>query len=122
MIGAATLVPPIIVQPRLPSYSVESYTATPVYGSASAETSATARRDPQPTAGHAAKLCCHVSAVKLALQPPPPAPNPSGRPFRQPPSFRTLSRSQALDVAFSFRRVPPTAITWGELAGYSAAL
>jgi len=44
MIGDETLVPPNCSQPTLPLLSaVESYTATPVLGSATAETSATVR-------------------------------------------------------------------------------
>jgi hypothetical protein len=42
MIGEATLVPPNTVQPPEP---YESYTATPVAGSATAETSAIVRRE-----------------------------------------------------------------------------
>ena len=42
MIGEATLVPPNTVQPPEPYVS---YTATPVAGSATAETSATVRRE-----------------------------------------------------------------------------
>ena len=42
MIGEATLVPPKTNQPLDPLLGVESYTATPVLGSATAETSALA--------------------------------------------------------------------------------
>src|SRR4029077_11641421 len=43
MIGAAALVPPKVSQPLVPSKSRLSYTATPVAGSATADTSAIAR-------------------------------------------------------------------------------
>src|ERR1041385_4961659 len=43
MIGDATLVPPKTSHPLTPWYERLSYTATPVLGSATAETSATAR-------------------------------------------------------------------------------
>src|SRR5215207_8894827 len=43
MIGADALVPPTTHQPERPWYEVVSYTETPVFGSATAETSASAR-------------------------------------------------------------------------------
>jgi hypothetical protein len=51
MIAFETLVPPKTSQPEAPSYESLSYTATPVLGFASADTSATVR----PT--HPASLC-----------------------------------------------------------------
>src|ERR1700727_2013665 len=97
MIGEATLVPPITAQPFSPSgVSVESYTATPVYGSASAATSDTERSLPQPTDSQSAALCCQAGAVKWVLQPPPSAPAPWKVPSLTPPSFQTLSLSQVL--------------------------
>src|ERR1700694_3962514 len=122
MIGEATLVPPIIAQPFSPSgVTVESYTATPLYGSASAAMSATARFPGQPTEDHPGTPSAQFVAAKRALHPPPPAPEPSSVTPLEPPSFQTVSPSHPPVSAFSARRVPPTPITCGELAGYWAA-
>src|SRR4051794_5478179 len=124
MIGAARLVPPIVHQwlplsgPCSHSIPVLSCTASPVYGSASAETSATARLVPHPMAGQPEACSCQEGAPNSSLQPPPPAPNPSRLPAFSPPSFQTVSPKYAPPVSNS-SLVPPTATTCGEDAGYS---
>src|SRR5579859_3966200 len=101
MIGVATDVPPNTFQP--PSLLNESYTATPVAGSASAETSATVRFL-QPVSA------CQVGfGSKLAH----PEPAPSRADADQADSLQP----RALLAGTS--DVPPTAVTYGDAAGYS---
>ena len=99
-IGEATLVPPKTVHPPEP---YESYTATPVAGSASAETSATVRRT-QPLSVWKAGFASYLEQ---------PLPAPSVADVDQTDSVQP----RALLARVS--EVPPTAVTHGELAGYS---
>src|SRR6266576_2105775 len=110
MIGDERLVPPIVHQCSFNSShsAPESCTAKPVYGSASADTSATARPPEQPTAPQLARSSCQAGAANVTLQPPPPAPLP----------FHTVSPVQT--PLLRLKRVPPTATTSGEEAGNSA--
>src|SRR4051812_43116330 len=97
MSGAEALVPPTTYQALLPLYEV-SYAATPVFGSATALTSATVRR------AQAGPVCHGWLAASYAEQPLP-APD------------HALSAQPRVDVSrASF--VPPTAITYGEAAGH----
>jgi hypothetical protein len=94
MIGEATLVPPKIYQ--APLY----VTHTPVDGSATAETSATVRRE-QPLSA------CQVGLEEKALQP-------------LPAPLHTVSVALRVPVfPDCCKLVPPTAVTYGEEAGYS---
>src|SRR5262245_47202317 len=97
MIGAEALVPPYTAQPVPPKVW---YTATPVGGSATADTSASARRV-QPVV-----TVCQVGLVSKAEQP-------------EPAPFHTVS-VQPRALAAVTRWVPPTAVTNREVAGYSA--
>src|SRR5215469_2796894 len=90
--GAATLVPPKTSQPDRPWELVESYTATPVFGSATAETSASARLL-QPVPADAAP---DSAALKLEQPLPAPLQTVSVQPRVPPPDTRC---------------VPPTAVT-----------
>src|ERR1035437_5577748 len=94
MIGAETLVPPSTYQLPL------SATATPVFGSATADTSAWVRKVPQAPVG------CHDGFVSYAEQPPPVPP----RSFPQADSVQPAAMLPA-------RLVPPTAVTSGAAAG-----
>src|SRR4051812_21493704 len=98
MIGAEALVPPKTSQPAAPVY-VLAYTATPVIGSATADTSAVALRAQRVTV-----LSCHTSALVFAHPLPAPlhalSPQPRALPLRT-------------------RRVPPTATTCENDAGAS---
>src|SRR5271163_1898142 len=91
MIGAAALVPPKTYHPL-------RYTATPVFGSATAETSPTVRCL-QP------RSFCHDGFRNLVLQP-------------LPLPLHAVSLQPRALVAET-RLVPPTAITLGEAAGNS---
>src|SRR3954451_13867972 len=95
MIGADALVPPNVAQPMKPN---ESYTATPVFGSATADTSATVRR------GQTASVCHESLVTKPEQSEPPPAPAAS----LQPRALRAR-----------VRLAPPTAVTYWEAAGNS---
>src|SRR3954451_22326196 len=99
MIGAEELVPPKTSQPTYPWYDVESYTATPVLGSATADTSAFALRVHPVTA-----LSCQASA--FAVEQPLPAP------------FHAVS-PQPRALLLRTRCVPPTATTCEKDAGAS---
>src|SRR4051812_49976277 len=94
MIGDETLVPPKTSQPPTP---YESYTETPVPGSATAETSATVRRE-QPLS------LCHAG-FGMTVEQPLPAP------------AHTVS-DQPRALAAVTRWVPPTATTPADAAGY----
>src|SRR3954451_14377942 len=96
MIGADALVPPNVAQPMKPN---ESYTATPVFGSATADTSATVRRG-QPAS------VCHEGMVTKPEQPEP------------APDQAASLQPRALPARV--RLVPPTAVTHWEAAGNSA--
>src|SRR3954470_1377324 len=98
MTGAATLVPPNTSQPPPPCPRKVSYTETPVFGSATAETSATVRRA-QPVS------VCQAGLATKALQP---LPAPLQAVSVQPRAL--LART---------RCVPPTAVTKREAAGNS---
>src|SRR4051794_5269913 len=98
--GDATEVPPKTIQPLAPVLSaVLSYTATPVFGSAIALTSATALRL-QPVL----TLLCQLA---LVLYDEHPLPAPLHAVSVQPRAF--------VDVGLS--EVPPTAMTLGSEAG-----
>ncbi|HEX3762039.1 MAG TPA: hypothetical protein VHW23_25235 [Kofleriaceae bacterium] len=94
--GAATLVPPNTrnadVEPLGPN------TATPVLGSATAETSATVRR------AHPVS-CCQLGLAYVALQP-------------LPAPLHTVSVQPRVPVEVR-SDVPPTAVTWGDDDGNS---
>src|ERR1700689_3101392 len=109
MIGEATLVPPISIHSGTTVFPSSS-TGTE---SASAETSATARIEPQPTADQPGVCDCHAGAAKSLLQPPPPPPLSSGI---SEGSFQTSSLCHS-PASFTLSFVPPTAITCGEEAG-----
>src|SRR5581483_1589685 len=98
MIGDATLVPPKIShEPPVPYVS---YTHTPVLGSATAETSATLRREQLASV-------CHAGLASYALQP-------------LPAPLHAVSVAFRVPVAVNCcRLVPPTAVTYGDDAGYS---
>src|SRR5690349_19488781 len=98
MSGADTLVPPNLSQPELLRLT-GAYTATPVFGSATAETSATVRWSAQPIS------VCHAGLAYTVLQPLP------------APLHAVSLQPRALDPFL--RLVPPTAITWGDEAGNS---
>src|SRR5689334_21795574 len=95
--GAATLVPPNTSQPALLRLT-GPYTATPVLGSATAETSATVRFE-QPAS------VCQVGLPNTVLQP-------------LPAPLHTVS-VQPRVLAAALSEVPPTAVTCGDDAGYS---
>src|SRR4051794_37787142 len=95
MIGADALVPPNTIQPGEPNVS---YTATPVFGSATAETSATLRR-PHPLSA------CYAGLAMYAEQPDP------------APDQELSEKPRALPSRLS--EVPPTAVTYCEAAGNS---
>src|SRR3954454_15864414 len=99
MIGEDALVPPYTCQPELPWYGVESYTATPVLGSATAETSAVALPE------HCVALVCQLGFA-LSVEQPLPAP------------LHAVSLQPRVLLALR-RLVPPTATTCGKLAGDS---
>src|SRR5690348_16696354 len=99
MIGDETLVPPKTSQPPTPPNV--SYTATPVFGSATAETSASARLA-QPVL----KLAWPESAALNAEQPLPAPLHPVSVQPRVPPPW--------------VRWVPPTAVTKCDDAGNCA--
>src|SRR5919197_6019872 len=97
--GAATLVPPNTSHWLWPWIGTVSKTATPVAGSATADTSATARRgQPVPTPA------CPVSWVLNAEQP-------------LPAPFHAVSVQPRLLLA-RVSDVPPTAVTKRDDAGY----
>src|SRR6266487_659142 len=98
MIGAETLVPPNTNQPLRPWKAVLSNTATPVFGSATALTSATVRRT-QPLS------VCQDGLVTKAEQP-------------LPAPLHTVSLQPRLFDAVR-RLVPPTAVTKRDAAGNS---
>ena len=81
-------------------------TLTPVFGSATAETSATVRLA-QPVS------FCHDGLAEYAEQP---EPAPPLALFTEPHTLSTQPR--AFDVDFA-SDVPPTAMTLGDAAGYS---
>ena len=101
MIGDDTLVPPNTVQPPEPYWS---YTATPVAGSASAETSATVRCV-QPVS------VWNDGFVSYFEQP---LPAPSLAEVDHTVSVQP--RALLVDLVSD---VPPTEVTYGELAGNS---
>src|SRR5690349_7184816 len=92
MIGADALVPPTVIHWPM------NITATPVFGSATAETSATVRRA-QPVS------VCQAGLGSKALQP-------------LPAPLHALSRQPRVVVASRVSEVPPTAVTFGEDAGH----
>src|SRR2546423_692602 len=96
MTGAATLVPPKTFQPVSPKVS---YTPTPVFGSATAETSATARRL-QPVL-----TFCQEAVGSNAEQPDP------------APLHAVSDQPRLLPAVVS--EVPPTAVRNCDAAGYS---
>src|SRR3954451_7197436 len=98
MIGEETLVPPNTIQPFTPWYAVESYTATPVLGSATADTSALAL-----FAHLVVTEVCHAG-LALSVEQPDPAP-------LQADSLQP----RVLEVLLS--EVPPTATTVPNDAG-----
>jgi len=91
MIGAEALVPPTV------NHMSPNSTATPVFGSATAETSATVRRA-QPVS------VCHAGVGSKALQP---LPAPLHADSVRPRAFAAVVSD-----------VPPTTVTRGEAAGY----
>src|SRR5438046_804607 len=95
MSGAATLVPPNTSQPAL-RLATGPYTATPVLGSAIAETSATVRFE-QPAS------VCQLGFAYVVLQP-------------EPAPLHTVSLQPRV-LAAVLSEVPPTAITCGDDAG-----
>src|ERR1700679_4199900 len=95
--GAATDVPPKTCQPETPLVC-GPYIATPVLGSATAETSASMRLE-QPVS------VCQAGFAKTVLQPLP------------APVQATSSKLRALPAS-RVMRVPPKAMTPGEVAGY----
>src|SRR5690348_14349430 len=97
MIGEAKLVPPTLNHPECPRYVTVSYTAAPLEGSASAETSATVRRM------HPLSFC-HVGFGSKALQP-------------LPAPAQTVSLRRVL-LVLRVRVVPPTPVTYCDDAGY----
>src|SRR3954471_2870110 len=99
MIGAEALVPPKTSQPDAPAYAVESKTATPVFGSTTAETSALAL----PL--HDVAADCHAGLV-LRVEQPLPAP------------LHAVSVQPRVLVAL-LSEVPPTATTVPNEAGDS---
>src|SRR3954447_8563989 len=102
MTGAAALVPPYTAQPEPP---VVWYTATPLAGSATAETSAIARFG-QVVAGI---TDCQLG-LAIVLEQPDPVPWPG-------PLFHTVS-VQPRDESSLVSVVPPIAVVAEELAGY----
>src|SRR5215467_168176 len=98
MIGADALVPPTSSQ--VPPVPKVSYTATPVLGPATAETSLLARR-----AHWVATPACQDGLASTAEQP-------------EPVPLQTVS-AQPRVVAALVSEVPPTAVTNREAAGYS---
>src|SRR5271167_4871508 len=94
MIGAATLVPPKTYHPR--PEPPGAYTATPVFGLATAATSPTVRLVQ-------AASVCHGGFAKKRLQP-------------LPVRVHTVSLHPRALLAWT-RVVPPTAVTYGEAAG-----
>src|SRR3954451_5396192 len=78
----------------------------PVFGSATAETSAMARFVPQPVAAQLDSLVWNLAAFRKALQP-------------LPAPAQTLSEARWFAPS-RFSVVPPTAITLGSAAGYCA--
>jgi hypothetical protein len=100
MIGEDALVPPKTSQPEKPWNAIESNTATPVFGSATADTSATARRG-QPVSNDAALGIAVLNAEQ-------PLPAPDQADSVQPRVF-----------AARVSEVPPTATTNDDEAGYS---
>src|SRR5690348_11741683 len=105
MIGDDALVPPTTPQPlkQLPRtwlmrLQFVSYRCTPLFGSATADTSATVRRA-QAVSG------CHGCLASYAEQP---LPAPLQAVSLQPRAFEARPSV-----------VPPTAVTNGEAAGYS---
>src|SRR5215472_8839156 len=103
MTGAPTLVPPTINQPLLPWNETLSNTETPVPGSASAETSATARAPHTLTTFRLA--ACQLGCASKALQP-------------LPAPLQAVSDQPRATAGSFVRVVPPTAVTNGEAAGY----
>src|SRR4051794_28489766 len=100
MIGEETDVPPKVSQPECPWYAYESYTETPVAGSATAETSATARR--AQTAVTAGTADCQVGRASRAEHPDP------------APSVAAVDHTDSAHPRAEMscvRRVPPTAVT-----------
>src|SRR4051795_2336837 len=97
MIGADALVPPKTSQPAAPRYAVESYTATPVFGSATADTSASALPE------HCVALVCQAGFA-LRVEQPLPAPDQADS-----------VKPRAFDARC--RLVPPTATTESKEAG-----
>src|SRR3954467_3442544 len=79
---------------------------TPVFGSATAETSAMGRLVPPPVCAQLDSVVWNLAAFRNALQPLP-APD------------QTVSEARWLAPS-RFRLVPPTAITLGSAAGYCA--
>src|SRR3954454_4344370 len=98
MMGADALVPPNTSHPETPPYGVESYTATPVFGSATAETSAVALFE-QPV------LRCHRFWFVAYFEQPDPAP------------LQAVSRQPRAVLVSLNNDVPPTATTVGKAAG-----
>src|SRR5215469_15663436 len=95
MIGEETLVPPKTSQPDT---RYESKTSTPVFGSATAETSAMARR---LQCAVMFAIFCQLGCASTVLQP-------------LPAPLQALSTRGEIDVS----DVPPTEVTKGDAAGY----
>src|SRR5262245_4658855 len=95
--GALALVPPMIIQPATPRKGTVSYTATPVFGSATADSSAVLR------IGHC-RSRCHAGLATNAEQPLPAPLHASSVQPRDPGPWCS-------------RLVPPTAISLERRAG-----
>src|SRR5690242_10952669 len=99
MSGADTLVPPNTSQADWVPRPLGPNTATPVLGSATAETSATVRRA-QPVS------FCQVGFAYTALHP-------------LPAPLQAVSVKPRAVAVLRVKVVPPTAVTFGEAAGNS---
>ena len=98
--------PPTTFQPPLPSLS---YKATPVLGSASADTSATVRFV-QPESVALRLASCH-RRLRLIAEHPDPVPSP---PLLLP---HTVSVQPRAELGSWVKVVPPTEVTYCEAAG-----
>src|SRR3954463_14545693 len=105
MIGDEALVPPTTVQP--PPRAPESSIATPVPGSATADTSATVRPE-QPAS------FCHAGLASHSEQP---LPVPCASAGRPPPTLPHTVSLQPRALAAWTSDVPPTEVTNPEEAG-----
>src|SRR5487761_1719483 len=96
MTGVATLVPPTTTQPPAPL----SYSATPVFGSATADTSVVIRFA-QPGS------CCQAGLGSYSEQP-------------DPPPVQAVSAQPRVVLESRVSEVPPTEVTYGDDAGQLA--